>query len=300
MQTDFDLIVVGKGPAGISAAIYALRANLSVLIVAKDSGALGKAHAIANYYGFAEPISGKDLELRGEVQAENLGGIFVDGEVLDLFYEGKFQLRVRGQSGEDRGFSAKAVVVATGSVRSKAQIKGLSDFEGKGVSYCAVCDGFFYRKKNVAVLGNGAYALSEAKELLPLAEKVYVCTLGAEPAVEFPPEFIVEKEKIALVEGADKVQKICLEDGREILVDGIFVAIGSAGALDLARKAGAALESGKIVVGQNMMTTVPGLFSAGDCLGGILQVAVAVGEGAKAGIAAVEYIRKLAAEENTP
>lgn len=298
MRTDFDLIVVGKGPAGISAAIYALRANLSVLVVAKDSGALGKAHAIANYYGFEEPISGKDLELRGEVQAENLGAIFVDGEVLDLFYEDKFQLRVRRLDSEERGFSAKAVVVATGSVRSKVPVNGLSEFEGKGVSYCAVCDGFFCRNKNVAVLGNGAYALSEAKELLPLASKVFVCTLGAEPAVNFSAEFSIEKEMPVAVEGLGRVQKIRFESGKELLVDGIFVAAGSAGAADLARKAGAALESGKLVVDRNMMTTVPGLFAAGDCLGGILQVAVAVGEGAKAGISAVEYIRKIAAEGN--
>ncbi len=292
MQTDFDVVVIGKGPAGISAALYALRANLSVLIVAKDYGALERAHAIANYYGLESPIAGGELARRGESQAKKLGASFVDGEVLDLMFVEKFQLRVRNRNGAEETFFAGAVVLAAGSVRSKAPIPGIESFEGKGVSYCAVCDGFFYRKKEVAVLGNGAYALSEARELLPLASKVSICTLGEEPALEIPAEFSVEKEKISKVEGDEKVREILFESGRKIAVDGIFVALGTANAADLARKTGAAFQSNKLFVDENLMTTVPGLFAAGDCLGGVLQVAVAVGEGAKAGLGAVDYIRK--------
>ncbi len=297
MRNEFDVIVVGKGPAGISAALYALRANLSVLVVAKDEGALGKAHLIANYYGFSEPVSGAELERRGEEQAKNLGAEFLSGEVLDLMFSEKFHVRVRTNEDAVENFTAKSVVVAAGALRSKVSIPGIEAFEGKGVSYCAVCDGFFYRKKNVAVLGNGAYALSEAEELLPLAAKVSICTLGAEAAVEIPSEFAVEREKVVAVEGYGHVERLRFESGREIPVDGIFVAIGSASAADLARKAGAALESNKLIVDENKMTTVPGLFAAGDCLGGVLQVAVAVGDGAKAGLGAVSYIRKLRAKD---
>ena len=203
---------------------------------------------------------------------------------------------MKGADGE-REFLAKSVVVAAGSVRAKAPVSGLDAFEGKGVSYCAVCDGFFYRKKNVVVLGSGAYALSEAKELLPLAAQVSICTLGEEPKVEIPAEYAVEKEKIVAVEGDDHVQKIRFASGKEIPVDGIFVALGTASAADLARKTGAAVQSNKLVVDEKLMTTVPGLFAAGDCLGGILQVAVAVGEGAKAGLAVVEYLRQLRTKE---
>ncbi len=297
MRNEFDIIVVGKGPAGISAALYALRANLSVLIVAKDEGALGKAHLIANYYGFAEPVSGAELERRGEEQAKNLGADFLVGEVLDLMFSDSFHVRVRTNEDAIENFAAKAVIVAAGALRSKVSVPGIDSLEGKGVSFCAVCDGFFYRKKNVAVLGNGAYALSEAEELLPLAAKVYICTLGADPAVEIPDTFSVEKEKVVAVEGNARVERLRLESGREIAVDGIFIAIGSASAADLARKAGAALDSNRLIVDENRMTTVPGLFAAGDCLGGVLQVAVAVGDGAKAGLGAVAYVRSLRAKD---
>ncbi len=297
MRNEFDIIIVGKGPAGISAALYALRANLSVLVVAKDEGALGKAHLIANYYGFAEPVSGAELERRGEEQAKNLGADFLFGEVLDLMFSEKFHVRIRTNEETVLNFSAKSVIVAAGALRSKVPVPGIDSFEGKGVSYCAVCDGFFYRKKNVAVLGNGAYAISEAEELLPLAAKVSVCTLGAEPSVKIPAGFSVEKEKVVAVEGDGHVKRLRFESGREIPVDGIFVAIGSASAADLARKAGAALESNKLIVDENRMTTVPGLFAAGDCLGGVLQVAVAVGDGAKAGLGAVAYLRNLRAKD---
>lgn len=292
MSNEYDVLVVGKGPAGISAALYALRANLSVLLVAKDAGALSKAHMIANYYGFPEPVSGPELARRGEEQAKNLGAEFLTGEVLDILFAEKFQVRVRMEDSEQTLF-ARSVIVSTGAVRTKARVEGIEDFEGKGVSYCAVCDGFFYRKKNVAVLGCGAYALSEARELLPLAGKVSICTLGEEPSVEFPKEFSVEKEKVSRVFGRDHVEGVRFESGKEIPVDGIFVALGTASAADLARKTGAALDKNRLVVDERRMTTVPGLFAAGDCLGGVLQVAVAVAEGAKAGLGAVDYIRNL-------
>lgn len=292
MSNEYDVLVVGKGPAGISAALYALRANLSVLLVAKDAGALSRAHMIANYYGFPEPVSGPELARRGEEQSKNLGAEFLTGEVLDILFAEKFQVRVRTEDSEQTLF-ARSVIVSTGAVRTKARVEGIEDFEGKGVSYCAVCDGFFYRKKNVAVLGSGAYALSEARELLPLAGKVSICTLGEEPSVEFPKEFSVEKEKVSRVFGRDHVEGVRFESGKEIPVDGIFVALGTASAADLARKTGAALDKNRLVVDERRMTTVPGLFAAGDCLGGVLQVAVAVAEGAKAGLGAVDYIRNL-------
>ncbi len=297
MRNEFDVIIVGKGPAGISAALYVLRAGLSVLLLAKDAGALSHAHQIANYYGLENTISGQELAHRGEEQAKKLGAEVVTGEVVDLMFAEKFHATIKNSDGAEQTFFSKAVIIAAGTVRSKFPIPGLDSFEGKGVSYCAVCDGFFYRKKNVAVLGNGAYALAEAKELLPLASKVTLCTLGKDPAVEIPETYAVEKENIAEIAGDDKVQKIRFASGKEIPVDGIFVAIGTASAADLARKTGAAVQQNKLIIDEKQMTTVPGLFAAGDCLGGVLQVAVAVGEGAKAGLGAVEFVRKSKAKE---
>ena len=166
MQNEFDVIIVGKGPAGISAALYVLRSGLSVLLLAKDAGALSRAHQIANYYGLENTISGQELAHRGEEQAKKLGAEVVTGEVVDLMFAEKFHATIKKSDGTEQTFFSKAVIIAAGTVRSKVPIPGLDSFEGKGVSYCAVCDGFFYRKKNVAVLGNGAYALPAAKEFL--------------------------------------------------------------------------------------------------------------------------------------
>lgn len=185
----YDVLIVGKGPAGISAALYALRANLSVAIVAKDAGALSRAHLISNYYGLEAPVPGADLEKRGEAQAKALGAEFFDGEVLDLMFSDVFELKTK-----DAAFKAKTVIVAAGAVRSKAPVTGLDSYEGRGVSYCAVCDGFFYRKKPVAVLGNGAYALAEAKELCRSRLRSLSVRWGKIPLLKFHRNFPLKKK----------------------------------------------------------------------------------------------------------
>ena len=198
----------------------------------------------------------------------------------------------------DQVFEAKAVVLAAGSTRLAPKIPGLKELEGKGVSYCAICDAFFYRNKTVAVLGEGDYALHEAEILLPHAGKVMLFTNGKEPLVEIPAAIEVHKEKVTAVEsekdgGMERVSGLRTEDGAVTPVNGLFVALGTAGSVDLARKIGAGTENNRIVTEPDMATNVPGLYAAGDCTGGLLQVVKAAYEGAVAGLAAAKYVRSL-------
>lgn len=283
-----DVLIIGYGPAGISASLYALRAGLSVTLVGKDGGALEKAHAIQNYYGLERPLTGAELFQVGKKQALDLGAEIVDDELTDLMFNGT-DFQAQGLKGEYHG---KTCIMATGSARKKQPLAGMAEMEGHGVSYCAVCDAFFYRGKNVAVLGSGEYALHEASELLQVVQGVTLLTNGAPLTASFPDTIKVENRKLAGLVGEGSFKGVRFDDGSESSFDGLFVAMGSANATDLALKAGAAFENGKLVLDADLQTTVPGLYAAGDCTGGILQVSVAVGEGAVAGMAAIKYLRE--------
>lgn len=194
-------------------------------------------------------------------------------------------------SGPSFELSAPSVILAAGASRQSLRVPGIAKFEGKGVSYCAICDAFFYRQKRVAVIGSGEYALHEAEVLAPHAAELHILTNGAETDVAFPPEMLLHKQKIAAVEGENHVERIVFEDGSLLPLDGIFLAIGTAGSVALAKKMGILLDGQNIRVDDNMATNVPGIFAAGDCTGGLLQVAKAVYDGARAGLAASKYIR---------
>ena len=159
----YDVIIIGSGPAGISAAIYLKRAKKNILIVSNGKSALQKAHKIENYYGI-ENISGEELHKVGIKQVERLGVPIEKDEVINISFDRHFIVTT-----VNREFEAKKVIIATGTNRMAPNIKGIKEFEGKGVSYCAICDAFFYRNKDVAVIGNGNYAIHEAKQLKPVA-----------------------------------------------------------------------------------------------------------------------------------
>ncbi|MGD9665644.1 MAG: NAD(P)/FAD-dependent oxidoreductase [Novosphingobium sp.] len=281
-----DLLVVGSGPAGVSAAVYALRAGLTVTMLAKDGGALGKSDKIENYYGFDKPVSGTDLLETGEKQAVRLGAQLVHDEVVGLSFNGN--LIAAGLHGT---YEVKAVILATGASRVTPPVPGLREFEGAGVSYCAVCDGFFYRGKDVAVFGNGQYALHEAAELLPVAGSVTLLTDGAPIPENLPEGLKADGRKLRAIEGDKTVAAARFEDGEALPIAGIFIAVGVAGSDALARKLGALTEGSRIIVDENMATNVPGLYAAGDCTGGLKQVVKAAHEGAVAGMSAAQYIR---------
>lgn len=285
----FDMLIVGYGPAGVSAALYGLRAGLSVLLVGKDGGSLEKAHLIQNYYGLEKSLTGAELLEVGKKQALELGATITEDEITDLMFDGSGFVAT-GLKGTYKG---KTCVMASGSARKKHPLPGMAEMEGHGVSYCAVCDAFFYREKNVAVLGSGEYALHEANELLQVVSSVTLLTNGAPLTASFPESIKVENRRLQSLVGEGSFEGVLLEDGSESRFDGLFVAMGSANATDLALKAGAAFDNGTLVLDQDFQTTIPGLYAAGDCTGGVLQISVAVGEGAKAGLAAIKYLREL-------
>ena len=284
----FDVIVCGKGPAGIQAAVYIKRSNLSVLVIGKDGGALAKTDKIANYYGFGL-ITGPQLLEAGIKQAQDLEIEIKTEEITGLSYgmEGYTVNTTVGQ------YEAKSIILATGSPRASLPILGLKELEGKGVSYCAICDAFFYRKKIVGVLGHGDYAAQEAHELINVAEKVIVFTHGLEPEGHFDPRVEFVKTKVTSINGEQKIQSVSLADGSQVEIAGLFVALGSASAVDLALKLGALVEKNKISVDEKKATNVPGLFAAGDCTPGLMQISKAVGDGCVAGLEAIAYVRSL-------
>ena len=282
-----NVVIIGSGPAGVSAALYTARAGVDTTVLTKGPGALARSEGIENYYGVPGNITGAELERRGIEGAKEVGVKFVETEAVGLTFTDK--LTVETLNGD---YPADAVILATGASRTAPPVPGLAALEGHGVSYCATCDAFFYRGKNVAVMGSGEYALHEASALLPLAASVTLLTGGAALTADFPPEITVRTEKVEAILGEEKVTGVRLAGGEELSMDGVFIALGVAGSTALARKMGAEVDGNKIVVDANMMTTIPGLFAAGDCTGGLLQVAKAVYEGAVAGNEAAKALRK--------
>ena len=278
----YDVIVIGSGPAGITAAIYAKRRNLSILVISKGNGTLQKAEKI-DYYGFENGISGKELYVNGIKQAKNLGIDFIEDEVINIEYINQFTIETVNSK-----YEAKAVILATGVSRNVPNIKGIKEFEGKGVSYCAVCDSFFYKGKDVAVLGDGNYAIHEFETLKPIASSVTILTNGNTMVENRDSSIEVNSKKIREFRGDTKLEKVEFEDNTIQNLNGVFIAMGTASSSDLARKIGARIENNNIVVNENMETTVPSLFACGDCTGGLLQISKAVYEGAKAGLAVLK------------
>ena len=224
-------------------------------------------------------MDAKELVAAGIAQAKRAGVNYIEDEVVGIGFGQKLMVSTKTNS-----YEADYVVLSTGASRSTPPIPGLRELEGHGVSYCAVCDAFFYRGKDVAVLGSGEYAMHEAG--------VTILTNGAELTGVLPEGAKLDTRKIAAFEGDGVVEKVTFEDGESLAISGVFVAVGVAGSTDLAKKLGAATEGNRILVDEKMATNVPGLYAAGDCTGGMLQIAKAVYQGAQAGTSIVAEIRK--------
>ena len=280
----YDVIIVGAGPAGISSGLYIKKSNKSVLILYYGESNLEKANLIDNYYGFENGISGKDLYEKGIKQAQNLGIEIKKEEVLNIEKYDNFKIKT--ELGEYEG---KSLILATGNKKIKPNIKGINDFEGKGISYCAICDGFFYKNKNVDVIGDGKFAKLEAEHLKNIAGNVKILTNGKE--ISYLENFEVLTNKIKEIKGNNKVRTIEFENGTTLDIDGIFIAMGEAGSSDFAKRIGVLTsKDDNIIVDENMATNVEGLYSCGNSTGGLLQVCKAVYEGAEAGISVVKYL----------
>ncbi len=281
-------IVIGSGPAGISASLYLKRGNTDVIVISKGMGALEKAEKIENFYG-TEPLSGKELYARGIESAKKLGVEFIEEQVISLDFDESFKPVINT---EKNSYKADVVLLAMGVSRKSANIKGLKEFEGKGVSYCAVCDAFFYRNKDVAVIGNGEYAVHEASVLAQTSKSVTVLSNGLDMEAELPENIGHINKRIISVNGVDTVRSVSFDDGETFETSGVFIALGIAGSTDLARRVGIEVSDNKIIVNENMQTNIPSVFAAGDCIGGVLQVSKAVSDGARAGLAMINFLKK--------
>ena len=174
----YDVIIIGAGPAGISASLYTLRGNLKTLIIYKEKSSLEKAKIVENYSGFEKGIKGEELYKIGIEQAKNLGAEILNDEVTNIkieIEENKQLFKVQTLNGE---FKSKSLILATGNKKNKPNIEKIDEFEGRGISYCAICDGFFYKNKDIAVIGDGNYAISEAIDLQNIAKSLNILTNG--------------------------------------------------------------------------------------------------------------------------
>lgn len=299
---DYELIIVGAGPAGLAAGLYGARMGLKTLIVGELLGGLAtEASLIENYPG-VEPIAGIELMDRLHRQAEKYGAeIHAPETVVELALQEK-EKKVK----TDRNlYSCQAVIIATGCALKKLEAPGEEEFKGRGVSYCATCDGPFYRGKDVMVVGGGNSAVAEALYLKDLARKVYLVhrrdrlraddvlkERAAKSGIE-----IFWNNVVKSIEGNDRVTHVRLvntKTGEEIVlpVDGVFIYVGEAPQSRLAEKAGVKVDSeGFIVVNRKQETNVESVYAAGDITGNVQQIGVAVGEGITAAVNAYHNIR---------
>lgn len=271
---------------GITASIYLKRANINCLVIKKDEGSLQKADKIENYYGFTKPIKGDALIQNGIDQAKRIGVKVVEDEVLSIDFEDTYLVKAKKEN-----YKAKAILIATGLPRNTPRIEGIKEYEGKGISYCAICDGFFYKGKNVAVFGQGNYALHEAQELLPIVNSVTILTNGQKVEENRSSNIKVNEKEVRSFQGEEKLKSVEFEDDSRLEVDGIFIADGVASSVDLARRLGILIKGNTIIVNENMETNIKGIYASGDCTGGLLQISKATYEGAKAALSISKYIR---------
>ena len=263
-----NIVIIGSGPAGVSAALYAARAGVDTTILTKGPGALDRAELIQNYYGFAEPISGAELERRGMEGARAVGVKFVTAEAVGLTYTDKLTVETL-----DGDYPADAVILATGASRAAPRIPGLTGLEGHGVSYCATCDGMLYRGKRAAVIGLAADAPAEADFLREIGCDVH---------------YYDGKKHRFEIRGAERADTLVV-DGAAEPADVIFVLRAGFAADTLLP--GLATEKGHIVVDETYAASIPGVFAAGDCTGAPYQIPAAVGEGNCAALSVVRWLR---------
>jgi thioredoxin reductase (NADPH) len=302
-QKDYDVIIIGGGPAGLSAGIYASRARLVSLLMERGvvGGQILNAEWVENYPGFPEGISGLDLIQFMHQQANKFGLETATAEVTGIEITGERKLVKASQD----SYVARAVIIASGSERQKLGVPGEAEFTGKGVSYCATCDGAFFREKPVAVVGGGNAAITEALELTKFASKITVIhrrdqlratkilqeRAFAEPKIEFMWDTVVEE-----IAGDAFVQRLRVRNvksGQESSpeVSGVFISVGFKPNTDYLRGILTLDATGAIVTNDRMETEVPGILAAGDIRSNsIQQVISAAGDGATAAIYAERYI----------
>jgi thioredoxin reductase (NADPH) len=297
----YDIIIIGGGPAGLTAAIYAARHNNKTLLLEgnKIGGKSLQAHWVENYPGFPDGISGPDLMALMEKQAAKFGAEFSTETVVGIADFGELMMLTTRKGVRQ----AKAVIVATGMSRRSLSVKGENEFKGRGVSYCGVCDGPFFREKTVAIIGGGHEAVHDIEVLGESASKVYAIPGKKGFSEEYPEiehlqkdpkvEFIYDAD-ITEIGGSDFVEYVKLDNGQEVKLDGVFIVLEHISTSTILGDAGVVTdEGGCILVDRDQKTNVDGLFAAGDCCCKGLQIVTATGMGAQAALNAMKYVKQL-------
>ena len=297
-----NLVIVGSGPAGLTAGIYAARAGFSPLVLEGmlSGGQLTQTTEIENYPGFANPIGGLELMAAMRSQAERCGVRFAMDEVERVDFSGDGERRLFGMAGE---YSAKAVVVATGASARWTGLPGEAKYRSRGVSACATCDGAFFRGREVAVIGGGDTALSDALHLASLAAKVTVihrrdafrgAKALADRVLAAPNVDVAWNTTVVSFDGdGARLSGLTLSDGRSLPVSGAFVAIGNVPQTKFLDGSGVELDGAGYVVAHHTRTSVRGVFAAGDCADPrYRQAVVAAGAGAAAAMEAQRFLQE--------
>ena len=298
----YDTIIIGSGPAGLSAAVYAKRAELNFIVVEKEylgTGQIAESERVDNYLGLYGE-SGFDLGEKFRAHAEALGTEFAEGEVSEIIPdENGYKIKLS----DGKIFDTKTVIYAAGASHRKLNIKGEAEFSGKGVSYCAVCDGAFYKGKIVAVIGGGDTALGDALYISEVAEKVYLIhrrnefragkSLQSRVAEKKNIEQVLEAVPIEII-GEKRVEqlKIRHKNAEETLsVDGVFVAVGTTPESSVLNGLAELTNNGYVIANEDCKTSAKGIFAAGDVRTKLLrQVITAASDGANAVYSVEQYL----------
>ncbi len=299
--TDYDVVILGSGPAGLQAAVHAARAKAKVVVLGRlKKSSLHKAH-VENYCCMSNVMTGEEMLAQGKTQAEKFGASFLDEDVVTIEQERTGRFRVILESGENLG--TWSLILAMGISRNRLRVPGEKELQGKGVSSCVDCDGNFYRNEQVAVVGNGSAAAAGAMTLLMIADQVHLIykDLEVDPRLKEQVErsaIIRHPQRwISSIEGSDAVEGVTLDDGQRLDVSALFVELGAKGALELATVLGVALDPEEmrfIVTDKQQATNIPGVYAAGDICGPPWQMAKAIGEGCVAGLEAAAHAKKQA------
>ncbi|MCL4475304.1 MAG: FAD-dependent oxidoreductase [Nitrospirae bacterium] len=301
-DTVYDVVIVGGGPAGLSAAQYAARSNLKTIVVDKSptAGALAFTSRIENYPGLPEPATGKELLDIFRKQAVTFGAEYVEKQVVGAKLDGE----VKEVFTLDETYRGKAVIIATGSMGRKPAIKGEAEFLGRGVSYCALCDAAFYRGKTVCVIGDSEEAVKDAGLLTRFADTVYLISPSKKlkveddhPTLKIQNLRVLTGHSVTSIEGNEVVERIRmaeseLKEESELALSGVFVYLhGSKPIVDFLAGAADLSEEECLVTNKMMETSIPGVFGAGDVTcAEVRQVVIAASNGCIAALSAEKYI----------
>ena len=300
----YDLIIIGSGPAGLSAAVYGKRAGLNLLVLERapmSGGQVLNTYEVDNYLGMPG-INGFDMGMQFRAHADKLGVEFKEADVLSLTDKGSSKV-VKTDTEE---LEAKAVILATGAVHAHLGVPGEEELAGMGVSYCATCDGAFFRGKTVAVVGGGDVALEDAVYLARTCEKVYLIhrrdELRGAKVLQEELKGLANVEvlyscTVEEIQGEDAVENLRIKSGKtgevsDLPVEGIFIAVGIRPGTELVQGMADCDAGGYVLAGEDCATNVPGLFAAGDVRKKpIRQIITAVADGANAAVSASLFCR---------